>query len=310
MKIFVVSKYGDSYILANKLIAENHEVIMYVRDRLARATCKHPFVTDPVADMMQDDLFIVEDDKSGKFSIKARELKRPIIGGGILVDRLVNDNAFHNKTVEGCGLRLATSETKGIPVNLGGWFCGEEFIRPYFLGFRYTRLGSGEVGQITRGMGVAGQYKMKGHIFNLLKKLEILLKTSDYQGFVNLQLFINNESAKVYKLELGLTFPMLSLVSELHGVLGNFLRKVALKSAQQVAVQPDKVGISVVWIPNLKESFSCPPTVSGVGGTIQEAVSKVYKDLHTHVKEDSYYRIDIGSNYNNYIKQLKEWDWI
>lgn len=311
MKIFIVSRYGSSEDLAKKLIEESHDVRMYIRDRSARKISQFQnLVEKPSIETVQVDLLLVEDDASGEFARKARELKRPILGGSLIGDRLVRDPNFYKTLVEGCTLQVAETTTKGIPANVGGWFDGEEFLRPYFLGIRYTRVGAGDIGKHTKGMGLVGQYKQKGNLFGLLRKLETMLKTANYQGFVNLHTYINNESAKISGLDLGLYFPSISPIATLHNSLGSFLLKVATKKARQVAVQPDKVVGGVVWLPNMDEATICPTMVCETGGQVKEAMSQIYKKINKLQNFDAYYRVDIGGNYDSYISRLKEWEWI
>jgi hypothetical protein len=311
MRVFIVSKFGSSQELAKKLIQEEHEVLMYIRDKTARKINPSSFLVDnPLADMMMADLFIIEDDMSGQFADKARELGRPIVGGGTLVDQLATGLEYQTKIIHGCGFKMASKETKGMPITLGGWFCGEEFIRPYFLGVRYSRVGAGEVGHMTRGMGLVGQYKQKGNIFSMLRSMETLLKTSKYRGFVAIQLLINNDSIHVEKVDLGLNFPNLAVVTKLHGTIGEFLKRVATNTAKQTAVQPNRVGVGVVWLPNIDQATICPNMVCEVGDTVEEATSKTYKEIRKLGNEDAYYRTDIGYNYNTYMETLQQFDWV
>lgn len=311
MRIFIVSRYGSSKDLALKLLSEGHDVTMYITNTVARSLQDYPFIVAvPSPDMLNVELFCIEDGTAGAFADKARDLGRPTLGGGSFNDRLIRNPVFLEKTGIGCGFRMATEDTKGIPIRLGGWFCGEEFIRPYFLGIHYARVGAGDVGKKTKGMGIAGQYRLKGKVFNLLRQMETALKTANYQGFVDLSAYINNESARIESITLGLEFPVLALITAIHNTMGGFLFKAATGLAKQVAVQPDKAGVGVVWLPNLEKAPICPTMLCGTGENIKEATNSAYKAINKLSDSNAYYRVDIGLNYDTHMTQLRKWEWI
>ena len=310
MRILLVSKFGDSIALAEKLREENNDVSIYIRDNIARRLTSYSYMIDnPTVDTINSDLILVEDDNSGAFSDKARELGRPICGGGIAADKLIRQRSFLESVVESAKLRMAKKDTKGIPVNLGGWFVGEEFLRPYFLGIRYPRIGTGDVGKPTRGMGIVGQYRMKGHIFQVLKKLEPFLKTVKYSGYVNINLLVNNDNPLVSDIELGLTYPNVAPLCELHNNISKFLFKVATNTTKQLTAPVDKIVLGVSWLSSISELIK-QPMYCKTGSSIEEAVSKVYKEMHKIDNKDVYYRVDIGVGYNTYLKELHKWELI
>jgi|MudIll2142460700_1097286.scaffolds.fasta_scaffold11715_4 hypothetical protein len=307
MKILIISKYGDSLVLGEKLANEKHAVKVYVKD----VKIQHPLITPkPSAEDVIADLTIVEDDSSGAFVEKAKELNRPILGGGQIADRLCKDSQFLKGVVEGCGFELSRPETKGMAIDVGGWFNGETFIKPMFFGLRYERFGAGDVGNSALTMGLVGSYKMKGKLFSICRAFEVFLKTNSYRGFVNIKTYINNEKVLVSGVHLGLYIPTVHLLSHLHNSLGGFLFKVATGIATMATAQPDRVCVGVVYLEKLADIVVKRPVVCNSGETIEEAISKTYKLVHKTVGDNAYYRVDIGSNYKQTLSHLKEWEWL
>lgn len=312
MKIFIVSKLGDSLELARELIMEGHEVVVYVKDKsIVREVGDVPITRKPTAELIKSELIIIDDDQSGDFADNARNLKRPIIGGGSVIDRLGHDKEFGDDVLEGCGLKIASENTKGLEVEVGGWFDGVQFLKPSFIALKYNRFGAGDVGPVTRGMGAVGFYKTKSAAFNMsVVKTATFLKSTGYVGYVGLDCLINDDNLHIAKWHPGLHFPIIAVFSALHNSMGNFLFKLATHSAKVTAVQPDRIGIGVaIFQPTLAVGFKSYPVVMkyALGGTVDEATHKVYKHIK---KDDSYYRTDIGYNAQEKIEQLHKWGWI
>lgn len=308
MRILIVSKTGDLVDFAKQLLSEGHEVIMYFKKKQLPNKLDIPFTKNPTSEMMKSELIIIEDDTSGEFADKVRSLNRPVIGGGTVVDKLWKNQEFRKSIIEGCNLDLAKPTTKGIRLEIGGWFNGEEFLKPSFFCFPYFHLGTGDVGPLTRGMGSVGFYKIKSRFNEYLKKLETFFHSStNYTGYIGLDCFVNNDSLQVIDLQAGLHFPMILNIGFLHNTLGTFLFKLALKNAKMVAVQPDRFCISVITYELDKpEIFT---SYYSLGGTIEEAKTKVYKMLRKDIPEASYYRIDIGDEINDSLNQLEKRGW-
>lgn len=317
MRIFIVSSRGDSIGLAKKLKSENNEVNFYVKDRRYREILddEMPVVTNPTGEMMNAELIIVEDYESGKFADKARKLKRLVIGGGSLADRLAKDVSFNEDSARGCGLELARERTEGIVVEVGSWFNGKEFLRPHFIGFKYYRFGSGDIGPFTRGSGIVGFYKIKSGLFNkALKPIGTLLKTSNYIGYASVEGFINNAHFHAIKIHAGFLYPTVNLITELHSTWSSFLTKLAKGEAEVTAVQPNKIGIGVSYFPPIFFREFNPfesKLFHGIGDTIEEAKIRVYRLLNkSNLPKEGYYRIDIGDNFEENMKKLNYWGWV
>jgi hypothetical protein len=316
MNIFIVSSYGDSLDLASKLQNEDNKVSIYVRNKEVRLPESDVEVTrNPTADMIKSELIIVEDTKAGQFTDRARELKRPIIGGGSVIGRISKDEKFGTDILLGCDLKLANDRTQGKLMEVGGWFSGSEFLKPYFLAFKYMRFGVGDTGPELGPMGIVGTYKLKGRIFReTLSKLETFLKSISYIGYIGLDILINNDNLQVVGWQPVLQFPTVNVLSKMHNNFGNFLFKVAVGKAKITAIQPDKVGIGITWLelPWVYENpvKNRPQILCECGGNIEEARSKLLKTVHKVLDPKVYYRTDIGEYTKNDIKELIKNGWL
>jgi hypothetical protein len=207
---------------------------------------------------------------------------------------------------------VAPELAKGLEVEVGGWFDGTHFLKPTFIGFKYDRFGSGDVGPNTRGMGAVGFYRTKSILFNKsVAKTETFLKSIEYIGYIGLDCLINNDNLQVVKWQPGLHYPLITMFSALHNSIGNFLFKLAIQKAKVVAVQPDKLGICVALLKSTTEGFKSYPTEMkyALGGTIEEVIIKMYKNIKRLNVGNSYYRIDIGYDAQERINQLIKWGW-
>jgi len=316
MNIFIVSKFGDSIDLAEKLASEDNVVSVYVREKNIIVQNNLCTITrNPTAEMIKSELIIVEDDKSGEFSERARKLKRPLLGNGKIVDKLISDSKYGTEVLVGCGLPLSKETTKGMGVGVGGWFVGESFLKPYFLHFNYTKFGSGDIGPHIGPMGIVGMYKLRGKIFReSLLKLETYLKSISYVGYVGLDLLINDESLLVSGWNIGFEFPIINVMSFMHTNFSKFLFKLAIGTAKTTAVQPDIVGVGITWLElnwlYKKPLTNRPKIISEVGMSIDEARSKVYKQIHKTLMKDEYYRVDIGLTTRYNMERLVDNGWL
>ena len=310
MKIFLVSSAGDSLGLAEKITSEGHQVSMYIRDGHKGPNENITITKHPSADMVNADLIIVEDRRSGKFVDKAREMGRRVIGGGSGADRLNSDVKFNRGVLEGCGLKLAESGTKGLMIEIGGWFNGIEYLRPAFIGFPKYRLGAGDIGPITKGSGLVGFYKMRSRLYHeVLRTTETFIKTINYKGFVDIKGYVNNGKFQAIAMEAGLMYPTIHVVSELHTSITKFLVKIADGIAKVAAVQPGKIGVGVGWFETIH--IPRPEMLCACGGTIEEAKIKVYKKINNaNLDPIGIYRIDIGDDFTQNLRTLSSQEWL
>jgi phosphoribosylamine-glycine ligase len=316
MKIFIVSSRGDSSSIARKLLNEGHDARMYVRNKTFRRYIEPdvPLIKSPTVDTVSSDLLLIEDSECSKFADKAKFLKRLVVGGGSVADKLMSDIDFNERSLHGCGFTLAESKTKGLLVDVGGWFDGNKYLRPHFLGFKYHRLGTGDVGPLTVCMGIVGTYLTKSRLFtDILRRTEVLMKSLKYVGYVSIEGLINNESFRAIKLNPRLQFPIVNAIGELHPTWGTFLLKLATGEAEVVAVQPDRVvvGVNVLMRGYFDHNNQDPYKLfCCTGQSAEEAKSKVYKLINKSDIDSGYYRVDIGSEFDTSMSRLKEGEWL
>ena len=316
MRVFIVSTRGDSSLIARKLLVEGHDASMYVRDKNFRRYIEPdiPIVKSPTVESVSSDLLLVEDHEAGRFADKARSLNRLVVGGGTAVDKFVSDQEFNERSLFGCGFSIADDKTEGMVVEVGGWFDGEKYLRPHFLGFKSYRLGTGDVGPYTVGTGIVGKYLVKSRLFNdILRKTETLMKSAHYIGYAGVEGYINNDSFKAVRLQARLQFPVVNALGELHPSWSSFLVKLAKQQAEVVAVQPDKVVVGVtVLLRGYFDSNGQEPyrICCAAGQNVEEAKSKAYKMVTKMNIPHGYYRIDIGDNFVPNLQKLKEGDWL
>lgn len=316
MKAFIISTNGDSAPIARKLLKEGIEVGLYVRNKASRRYIDPdiPLIKSPTIDEVVSDLLLIEDSESGRFADRAKELKRRIVGGGVLVDKLAIDRDLNERSLHGCGFVLAEENTEGTLIEVGGWFDGEKYLRPHFLGFKYYKLGTGDVGPVTMGMGIVGTYITKSRLFNdILRKTETFMKASHYRGYSSIEGFINNDSFRAIRLNPRLQFPTVNALGELHTTWGNFLVKLARQEAEVVAVQPGKVVIGVNVL--MKGYFQNDgheryKIFCASGQDVAEARSKAYKLVTKANICNGYYRIDIGDCFEANLDRLRKGEWL
>lgn len=316
MKIFIVSTNGDSLDLAKKLYLEDHDVSIYIKNKKIELPDKIITVTtNPTLTLSKADMVLIEDDKSGEMSDKAKKLNKIVIGGNVVSDRLVSDPKFGTKVLLGCNLPLASERAIGTNIEVGGWFVRGEFLKPYFMAFKYHRFGGGEIGPELGPMGIVGTYKLKGKIFReFLLKTESFLKSTGYTGYAGLDLLVNDSVPLVMGWQIGFKFPTINLLSEIHPNFGKFLWKVATGTAKITSVQPDKTGTGVTYL-DLAWLYEHPqrhrPQIVCEGGSnIDESRSKVFKTIRKLLDPMLYYRSDIGDHSKDELKRLMANGWL
>lgn len=316
MKVFIISTEGDSAPIARKLLAEKHDAVMYVRDKGFRRYLDPDIVQikTPTVETVSSDILLVEDHEAGRFADKARTLNRLVVCGGQAADKLTTDTDFNERSLNGCGISLAESNTKGTLVEIGGWFDGEKYLRPHLVAFKYYRLGTGDVGPLTFGTGIVAKYVTRSRLYtDVLRRTETLMKSLKYVGYAGVEGFVNQNSFHAIKLHAKLQFPTVNAIGELHPTWGTFLLKLAKKQAEAVAVQPDKVVVGVsVLMQGYFGGDGCEARriYCGTGQDKNEARARVYKEISKADIQNGYYRVDIGEDFGEKLNKLKEGSWL
>ena len=140
----------------------------------------------------------------------------------------------------------------GVEVAVGAFFNGKEFIYPINVNFEHKKLFPGNIGPSTGEMGTSMFWSRPNKIFNLtLKKLEPVLKSEGYVGYIDLNCIVNNNG--IYPLEFTSRFgyPTISIQQEgMQIPISEFLYELAQGNRPQLKTKSGfQIGVRIVVPP-------------------------------------------------------------
>ena len=134
--------------------------------------------------------------------------------------------------------------SSGVEVAVGGFFNGNEFIRPVNINFEHKRLFPGNIGPSTGEMGTLMLWIQKSRTFELtLEKIKQNLAGSGYVGYIDVNCMANGSG--IYPLEFTSRFGYPTLSIHMEGVTskwGKFLHSI---SSGEIAELKTKSGFQV-----------------------------------------------------------------
>ena len=140
---------------------------------------------------------------------------------------------------------------QGVEIGIGGYFNGQEFLRPLCLDWEHKRFFPGDLGELTGEMGTLVSYQHYQMLFEqTLAKLTQPLRRHGYCGYINLNTILNAEGVWPLEFTARFGYPGFAICDALH-VEGwaDILKAMATGAAFDIPTRPGYAIGVVLTIP-------------------------------------------------------------
>ena len=236
MNFLLHSKRGDGIFLADRLLQEGHEAVVYIDDKNARDVGEGLF---PKVDNWQkyvgqhNPIILFDSTGYGPLADKLRSSGLLVIGASEVMDNLELNPAYGKAVMARYDIRTPDGPIDGIKLSTEAWFNGRAFVRPFSSTLKETAFMNGGVGPTVECAGNLTLFyrsdKPKAWT-ETLSKLERFLTQAKYVGPLTINTIVSEHDGHPYGLDFVARFNYDTFQTQLEGIkldLGEFLHGIA-----------------------------------------------------------------------------------